>query len=227
MPEGLRAILLPGLDGTGRLFDPLLKELPADLRAEVISYPTDAILDYAALEQFVEAALPRRDPFIIVAESFSGPLAIRLASRRVTGLIGLVLAGSFVRRPIPLPRAAITQYLLPLALSPLFLRLFLVGTDASDALIRETLAAIRLVSPSVLVERARQALTVDVTAEFVQCAVPTLYLQGTRDRLVGPRIVRQLQRLRTDLRYIPLDAPHFVLQLRPAESKRCYAALWV
>jgi pimeloyl-[acyl-carrier protein] methyl ester esterase len=78
MPEGLRAILLPGLDGTGRLFDPLLKELPADLRAEVISYPTDAILDYAALEQFVEAALPRRDPFIIVAESFSGPLAIRL-----------------------------------------------------------------------------------------------------------------------------------------------------
>jgi pimeloyl-ACP methyl ester carboxylesterase len=208
------------LDGTGRLFDPLLEELSPDLQANVISYPTNAILDYAALERLVEAALPKNDPFIIVAESFSGPLAIRLASRRVTGLIGLVLAGTFVRYPLPLPRVMISEYLVPLALSPLFLRLFLVGTDASDALIRETLAAIRLVSPSVLVERARQALTVDVTTDFVRCAVPMLYLQGTRDRVVGARIVRQLQRLRRDLVCVPLDAPHFVLQSRPVEAAR-------
>src|SRR5215472_15855847 len=82
MPERVSVILLPGLDGTGRLFDPLLKELPADLHARVVTYPTDARLDYAALEGLVEAALPKNDPFIIAAEAFSGPVAIRLWSRR-------------------------------------------------------------------------------------------------------------------------------------------------
>jgi pimeloyl-[acyl-carrier protein] methyl ester esterase len=220
MPLGLSVILLPGLDGTGRLFHPLLKDLSNDLQAKVLSYPTDAMLDYAALEQLVEAALPKHLPFIIVAESFSGPLAIKLAARRVTGLIGLVLVGTFVRYRIPLPRVIVTTYLLRLALSPLFLRHFLAGTDAPNILISETLAAIRLVSPSVLVERARQALTIDVTAEFLRCSVPMLYLQGARDRLIGARIVSDLQRLRTDLACIPLDAPHFVLQRRPAEAAR-------
>jgi pimeloyl-ACP methyl ester carboxylesterase len=220
MPQRLTVILLPGLDGTGRLFEPFLKELPDDLEAKVVSYPSDAILGYAALERLVEAALPKNDPFIVVAESFSGPLAVRIASRRMAGLVGLVLAGTFVRRPIPLPRAAISKYLLALALSPVFLRHFLTGTDASDTIVRETLAALRLVSPTVLLERAREALTIDVTAQFVRCAVPMLYLQGTRDRLIGTRIVRGLQRLRTDLVCTPLDAPHFVLQRRPAEAAR-------
>ena len=218
MPRGLRAILLPGLDGTGRLFDPLLTELPNDLLAKVVSYPTDAILEYAALERLIEVALPKHDPFIIVAESFSGPLAIRLAARRMSGLIGLVLAGTFVQRPVPLPRATITEYVLRLALSPLFVRYFLAGTDAPDALIGETLSALRSVSPAVLVHRARQALTVDVTTEFARCATPILYLQGTRDRLVRPRVVAHLRRLRADLACVPLDAPHFVFQRRPAEA---------
>jgi hypothetical protein len=106
------------------LFEPLLKEVPNDLQAKVISYPSDAILGDVALEQLVEAALPKNDPFIVVAESFSGPLAIRLASRPVTGLMGLVLTGTFVRRPIPFPRAVVSKYIVRLVLSPLFVRHF-------------------------------------------------------------------------------------------------------
>jgi hypothetical protein len=38
--------------------------------------------------------------------------------------------------------------------------------------------------------------------------------------LIGARIVRGLRRLRTDLVCLPLDAPHFILQRRPAEAAR-------
>jgi pimeloyl-[acyl-carrier protein] methyl ester esterase len=221
MPPSLATILLPGLDGTGMLFDPLLKELSKDLQAKVIAYPTNTILDYAALERLVEAQWPERGPVVTVAESFSGPLAIRLAARPLRGLIGLVLAGSFVRRPIPLvPQAVITPRLLQMALSPRLLRFFLVGSDGSDALVNETIAALSRVSPSVLVARARQALTIDVRAEFVRSRVPTLYLQGTRDRLIGARTVAEQQRMRTNVEYVRLDAPHFVLQRCPAAAAR-------
>lgn len=42
-------ILLPGMDGTGALFDAFLKHVP-EIETLVISYPQDECLDYAQLE---------------------------------------------------------------------------------------------------------------------------------------------------------------------------------
>src|SRR5258706_2862593 len=94
----ITALLLPGMDGTGRLFTPLGRALGPRFETRVIAYPRDRVLTYGELG--AQIALPR-GPFVLVAESFSGPIAIALAASRPPGLVGLVLAASFARSPRP------------------------------------------------------------------------------------------------------------------------------
>ncbi|MCA9686896.1 MAG: alpha/beta hydrolase, partial [Myxococcales bacterium] len=99
-PPPLRVLLLPGLDGTGRLFAPLLPALPSNWRPEVVAYPGGEVLGYDALEGQLRAAFAGEDT-LVIAESFSGPLAIRLAADPPPGLRALVLVATFARPPAP------------------------------------------------------------------------------------------------------------------------------
>src|SRR5450631_2350467 len=95
-------VLLPGLDGTGSLFAPLIQELPEWMEPRVVVYPRDRCLGYADLDVLVNAALPVDRPYVLLGESFSGPIAIRVAAAQPAGLIGVILVCSFARNPYPL-----------------------------------------------------------------------------------------------------------------------------
>jgi hypothetical protein len=53
-------VLLPGLDGTGLLFQPLVEALSKDIEPIVVSYPDDIPLGYGELLPLVDGALPSR-----------------------------------------------------------------------------------------------------------------------------------------------------------------------
>src|SRR5262249_10288003 len=223
MSHGSRAmplILLPGLDGTGRLFDSFVRELPDQLVPKIYAYAHDEPLGYGELERKVTATLPTEGPFAIVAESFSGPLAIRIAARAPPGLVALVLVASFVRWPLrAIPAwlgALVGSHLRQVFTIELMLRSMLLGFDAEPELVRKLSAAVESLAPGVLASRIAELATIDVTAEFRACPVSVLYLQGTGDRLVSERIPKQLLRLRPDMRIAQLAAPHLVLQRQPA-----------
>lgn len=74
------------MDGTGELFRPFLAASKPEFRATVIKYPTDKLLDYAALAESVSSQLPTDERFVLLAESFSGPIAISLAASKPKGL---------------------------------------------------------------------------------------------------------------------------------------------
>ena len=75
-------IVLPGMDATGTLHDGFINAMAArGIAASVIAYPHDRPLDYRQLLPFVQAALPRDVPFVLLGESFSGPLALAVAAR--------------------------------------------------------------------------------------------------------------------------------------------------
>jgi pimeloyl-ACP methyl ester carboxylesterase len=100
-------VLLPGLDGTGVLFEPLLDALPEHVAPRVVAYPVDRLLDYQELAPLIAARLPKGEPFVLLGESFSGPLALMAAERRPPGLLGVILCATFVTSPAPyLPRRA-------------------------------------------------------------------------------------------------------------------------
>ena len=78
-------VLLPGLDGTGTLFADLVSELPQTLKINVARYPTQTFLSYSELIPWVEKAIPSNRSFLLVAESFSTPLAVKFAATRAGG----------------------------------------------------------------------------------------------------------------------------------------------
>jgi pimeloyl-ACP methyl ester carboxylesterase len=105
---------------------------------------------------------------------------------------------------VPMPRFAI--------------RRFLAGEDATDELVSEIAEAIRSVRPGCIAARIRQVLSLDVSAEAARCPVPVLYLAGRRDRLVSLRSEAEFRALLPAMTTQVLDAPHLVLQRRPAEA---------
>ena len=213
-----RAILLPGIDGSGRLFGPLLAAGPRRIAPETVSFPPDQPLGYDALLDRVRAALPR-GRFLLVAESFSGPLAIRLAAERPRGLAGLVLAATFLHRPLhPLLhpiRGLVGARLFGVAMPAALVRHFMAGPDAPDALVREVQAAVGATTAEVMALRAMEALRADVRAELGRVDAPILVLSPTRDRLIRADVGDEILALRPDADVVQLDAPHMILQRAP------------
>ena len=213
-------VLLPGMDGTGTLFDPLLAALGPALTPQVLRYPPDAPLGYAELEDRVAAELPRDRPYVLLGESFSGPIAIALAARRPPHLRGLILCCSFAVSPLPalawMPEAWIAALV---RLTPyVVLRQALMGGFTStegNAAFDQALAP---VAPAVMAHRARAALTVDRRPELERIEVPMVYLQAEHDRVVGAGAAAAIQARAPQMGIERFDAPHFLLQSRPQEA---------
>ncbi len=217
-------VLLPGLDGTGRLFAPLLTELPQWLDPKVITYPADEPLPYEALLESIRATLPA-GPFFVLGESFSGPLAVLLAAAEPTRVRGVVLAASFATSPVWLPLAALWCRSVIFRWQPRFaLRALLTGRDAPPELLSELAAALASVSAGVIAFRVRQIAKVDARAALRASTAPLLYLRATHDRLVRRRSLDQIAQVRPDCESVALDAPHFVLQRQPERAAAAIAS---
>lgn len=219
----MQTLLLPGMDGTGRLFRELLTHLPANLNARAVSYPADRPLGYDALLELIE--IPA-GPFALVAESFSGPLAIRLAQRHADRVSGLVLVASFVRNPSRFAARAAAMlgpYLFRVKPRAVALRRALLDAQVPEETTEEVRSAISSVAPEVLACRLKEIVAVDVAAIFASLRAPTLYLAGSHDQLVGPKEARHLKTLRTDLHITVLDAPHLLVQAKPVEAAKVIA----
>jgi pimeloyl-[acyl-carrier protein] methyl ester esterase len=198
------------MDGTGTLFSGLTALYSPTL---VVRYPVDEALGYDALVPRVK--LPD-GPFVLVGESFSGPIAIRLAAARPPGLVALVLVATFVRSPVP---AWITAFAGPWAFAvrppAAAIRRLLAGPDADDAVVSSVQDAIAEVRPGVMACRARAIAAVDVGAALASVEVPVLCLNGRDDALIGPAVADAVAACSPRARRVVLDAPHLVLQRRP------------
>ncbi|HET8542193.1 MAG TPA: alpha/beta hydrolase [Anaeromyxobacter sp.] len=216
-----RALLLPGLDGSGRLFGPLLEARPRAFRPEVLSYPPDEPLGYDDLAALVRRRLPR-GRFVLLAESFSGPAAVRVAAARPPGLEALILAATFLHAPLnPLLhpiRGVVGARFFGVPMPAAVVRWFMAGNDAPAAIVREVQQAVAAVSPEVLAHRSAEALRVDVRGDLVQVDAPLLVLAPTRDRLLRTDVADEILALRPDAEVALVDAPHMVLQRCPHAS---------
>jgi pimeloyl-ACP methyl ester carboxylesterase len=213
-------MLLPGMDGTGHLFAPLIAALGPDLKARVVSYPADELLGYEALAAIARAALPADEPFILLGESFSGPIAVMLAAEGHAQLRGVVLCCSFVCNPRPLLAGLrVLLKLLPFAGAPMgILNRLLLGGFSTPALRAALADAVGKVAPKVMRERLRAVVGVDVSGRLADLRVPCLYLQATRDNVVPESAARLVAALRPDTKLVRIAAPHCLLQAAPAEA---------
>ena len=210
-------VLLPGMDGTGSLFSDFISALPKGLETLVIAYPPDRALNYRELEDLVTTQLPSR-PFILLWESFSGPIAIAVAAAAPAHLRGVVLVCSFAKAPVPSVVGALLRWL-PLWRAPVRLaEAALLGSHSSPTHRNLLSAAIGKVTAKTWRARLRAALSVDVVGRLKAVKVPLLYLRAKGDRVVPRAAWLHIKRSLPEARLAELDGPHFLLQAKPVES---------
>lgn len=227
MNGNARVVLLPGMDGTGSLFEPFLRARPPEIDAVVIAYPDD-VGDVSVIVEHVLDRLPTDAPFVLVAESFSGPVALQVAARRPAGLRAVVLCATFVTSPLRwFPKA-----LVPAVRGVLFrttpsraVDAALLGGNASAPLAATLRAALASVPPSVLAERARACLCTDEATALRSCPVPLVVIRATEDRVVPASCTREILSIRPDAGLHEIAGPHLVLQTKPVASWAAIAPL--
>ena len=216
--DSIKLVMLPGLDGTGVLFRPLLKALPANIEPIVVDYPADKPLGYEDLLPIVLSALPRKSPFILLGESFGGPLSLRVAATHPAGLCGLILCATFISCPqrfVP-TWAAPLVHPFPFRAIPQVAQIkALLGGYGSPYVFSLSREAMSLVSPQVLAHRIREVIKINVTAELAACELPILYLQGKHDFVVPSANFKRILRIKSTVQRIQIASPHMLLQTQP------------
>jgi pimeloyl-[acyl-carrier protein] methyl ester esterase len=217
--EKMELVFLPGLDGTGLSYGPLGEVMPENARVTVVHYPADQKLSFGELVQCTYEQLPRNKPLILIAESFSGPIAISLASSFPSHIKGIVFCATFMKfaRPFLLATA---KYLPLLSLlrrpAPDFLLYFVCGgRPFSDKLLPLFRQIEKLVKPEVMAHRIRMLHGIDATADARTLRLPCCYIQGARDKLIPVRCVVPFKKYLPGLIVKSVDGPHGILQAQP------------
>jgi len=212
-------VMLPGLDGSGKLFSEFIRSLGPTVDVQVQSYPSDQPIGYAKLEVLVRAALPTEGRYILLAESFSGPLAIRIGANPPQGLAGLVLCGAFAKNPFPWLRwASPLAVRLPIKSLPRWLRaLIMWGSAMPQRAPRRADRAMTAVATAVIRHRIGEVLAVDESVGLSRINLPILILTARRDRIVPRAAARWMLKTAAHAQVAEIDGPHLLLQARPEE----------
>jgi len=153
-------VLLPGLDGSATLFEPFVAAAPAGTQTVRVPLPADRARGYGELAAWVSERLPP-EPVVVIAESFSGPLALMVADR-CRNVCAVVLAASFVEPPLPRWLARAPRFLWGRSPPVALLGFLMTAGDRSLAVAVQR--AVAMLDAEVVAARIAAALRVDVAA---------------------------------------------------------------
>jgi pimeloyl-ACP methyl ester carboxylesterase len=215
------------MHGTAELFSEFMRMMPEPNQIEVVHYPSNVNLSYDELLGMVQCSVPTSDPYFLLAESFSTPLAIQFAATNPANLKGLILCAGFAASPLGGLKRSLASLLAPiifhLPISSMAINHFLIGPNASKSLKESVRAAISSVKPKVLSARLHAVLTCDVRSNLSNVKAPKLYIRATRDRLVHWRCLEEIQAILPQVKAVELDGPHLILQREPKQSAEVVA----
>ncbi len=204
-----RIWLLPGMDGTGKLHDSLVAQLKGhDVRAVPYKGGT-----YEEVYASLPAALKQPDPTdVIAAESFGGPLGIRIAAKYP--IAKLVVVASFLKMPRWLPPGRLITAIHP---PPAFaIRAVMLGRDAPKTLVQRVRKAIGTVPRAWLGARIDALCGIDATDEFRAIRSPVVWLRAKDDHLIPELATTHALVVRPDLEVHTIPGPHLLAQFNPA-----------
>ena len=217
-----RLVLLPGMDGTGELFTGFLKALPLGLESIIIRFPGDISMSGSELALFLKSRIPTTEPFVLLAESFSTPLAIQFAATNPPNLRGLILSTGFAKSPVPNWLGACLPFFAPvlfrIRMPQSLAERFLLNTRISHNVLHDLRTAVASVRLAVLTSRLRFILDCDARNELEQITIPILYVQATEDRLVSNHSGEEIKRINPNVTVIALNGSHLLLQCMPHQS---------
>jgi pimeloyl-[acyl-carrier protein] methyl ester esterase len=222
--SGERLVFLPGLDGTGISYEPLGPFIAADADVTVVRYPLDEPLSFRETVECAASQVGAADGSVVVAESFSGPVAVELVGSGQLKPKCLVLCATFARSPrrglLSMARRLPLANLMGLPIPDGFLRFAMGGTEFAPLLLPMWYRVKDMVSPKILAHRLDLVSRVDVRRWLPQLTMPCCYIQAIGDALVPPKASLDSEAGVRNFELKTLRGPHFLLQARPRESVR-------
>jgi pimeloyl-[acyl-carrier protein] methyl ester esterase len=217
----LTLVLLPGMDGTGIFFEDFAAALQPEFKPVIVRYPDNPAFGYGELEPIARAALPDNEPFLILGESFSGPIAVSIAASSPPGLLGLILCVTFARNPHPLlPLVCAILKPLPAWRLPRFIQEPNIFGRFNSPHLRAKLREVRSrVSRETLKARLEAVASIDVSDKLRRVTVPALYLRARNDRVVSRASSDYISKVMPGIELVELEAPHLLPQTVPQSAK--------
>lgn len=217
----MKVVLLPGLDGTGMLFKPFLDSLTSDIEVQVVTYPVDKYLSYSELVELVLNTLPKED-FILVGESFSGPIAYQVALERPENLLSVIFVATFLTPPkkyiLKLSNIFPVSLLLKIPLPTYLIKKYLFDREIADDVIGLFREVIKSVSPRVLSFRLGEISRLKASKKH--CDVRAIYIQASNDKLVSSLSVDSFKNSCEALTVVRVAGAHFILQSNPSACSK-------
>ena len=212
-------VFLPGFDGMAALRRDFVAELGRRFPVRPVTYPNRAMGSINGYSRHASSEVPADARPVLVAESFSGLVAARWASRD-PHVAGIVLCGAFARNPMAWGPAFGAS--LP-SLVRLGASLFKPVALAYDDPLRREWAnglsdALQALDPEVIAERLRLIAESDIGAELAGLRVPIVIVQFDGDQVIGARARRDLEQSCPGAQVLRIDGPHFALETRPKQA---------
>jgi pimeloyl-ACP methyl ester carboxylesterase len=207
------------LDGTGLLLADFVDVLGTGVDARIVKYPPDVVMNYAELETLVRASLPTDRPFVLLGESFSGPIAMSIAADPPPNLRGAILVCTFSCVP-GWSGAGLLARLIPAVKFPMarIASWALLGRFTTQKLIDTLERSMAQVSPLVRKRRLCALLDVDIRDKLPAIAVPTLILYANEDRLIPRDAADAMAKKIPQATVMEFAAPHGLLQTVSAQA---------
>jgi pimeloyl-[acyl-carrier protein] methyl ester esterase len=211
----LKLVLLPGMDGSGILFaklEPLLA-----FPFEVIRLPGGVDQSYEYLVKVISAQLPCED-FILVAESFSGPIATLITLAQPAHLKGVIFVATFLQTPSPILMSTARHLPLKKLIGWPFVsgivRHLLLGSEFPMALFFQ---ALETISQEEFDARLAALRSLNIKMDVSLPQVPALYLEAKKDYFVTQKHGKYFKNIFPNIVFCALQGTHFLLQSNPTE----------
>ncbi len=211
-------ILMPGLDGTGISFDYFISRIPKEFRVIIVKYPPDQALTFDETVAVARQQIPDdcHEP-LVIAESFSGPVAVQLVALGLIRPSHLVLCATFARSPRPWLLGGLPQIVLQMLLSiPVSKRIFRLVIEKNNEIanpLHEYLSRCQQnVESRILAHRLQVIQHVDVRDNLQKIEIPCLYIQALSDALVPSACLSDFETGIRNLEVAKIKSTHFILQ---------------
>ncbi len=214
MPK-TKLVLLPGLDGTGTLFKPLLEVL-GDKPCSVV-VPLNDLPSEGAQDQASEIAKRLTgESYVLFAESYSGRIAYELCRLGSLSIKHIIFAASFLSRPTLLAQLGSSLPIgflrMPPAPAGLLAKVFSGDASRTD-LVQSAQRALDEVSDSTL--RKRLSIVAAMKLPNARLDVPCTYIRPSSDMLVSRHAVQSLASVCPQLDVQTVKGGHFIAQSSP------------
>ena len=212
--ETLNFLLLPGMDGTGKLFKPFIDNAPKCFDIDFVRLIQEPQISYA--RQAKEIAQKINNPVVLIAESYSGMVAMELLKEHPEKIKGVVFVASFIDPPSILSKLS---YIVPSKLlsflrnNSAFVGRFLFGKWGTDELIKLFVDAMLNVDEEVLKYRLTQVASIKpINSKYL---TKCLYLKPSKDFLVSDNASFAFTEVFSNIEIVEVPGTHFLLQTNP------------